>query len=169
MPRVPEGRLMLRRLRRRTPLRRSPMRRGRRRSRYARRPRDLEFMRLVKRLPCSVRVDPPDPQRRTPCRGRVEADHMGERGLGQKADDRTCAPMCEAHHRERTAHSGAFRDLTRDQVRVWRARAIAHTASAVAAVAERLAGRPERAWWESEEDAAQRRWALDDDDRRGSP
>lgn len=30
----------------------------------------------------------------------VEAHHAGERGLGQKADDRTAIPLCRDHHLE---------------------------------------------------------------------
>jgi hypothetical protein len=86
-------------------------------------------MRWVKRLPCSVRVEAPDPDvLPTTCSGRVEADHMGlERGLGQKADDSTCAPLCRKHHRERTDHVGTFRSVTRDMEREWRGRAITRT------------------------------------------
>ncbi len=99
-------------------------------------------MRFVKRQPCFVRVLSPialASEMRpvlvalavvTPCRGRVEADHMGARGIGQKADDRTCAPLCSGHHRERTDHFGTFKHLTRDELRAWRARAIEHTQQA---------------------------------------
>lgn len=127
---------------RRTPLRRgapikrgAPMKRSRiaarpkKPSSYRRRPRDLEYMAWVRRQPCIVRSLPPDPARLTPCSGRVEADHLGQRGLGQKADDRTCAPMCSQHHRERTDHSGAFRDLTQLEQRAWRVRALELVAS----------------------------------------
>lgn len=103
------------------------MRRGRRRSRYARRDRDLEYMLLVKSLPCAVLTCAPDASRVTPCNGAIEADHMGPRGLGQKASDRTCVPMCEQHHRERTDHCGAFRNLSQAEVRSWRAGALERT------------------------------------------
>lgn len=113
---------------RRTPLRRRRwMQRGRRTTTYARRPRDVDHMKLVKRLACSVRVDPPDPDRLTRCGGRVEADHMGERGIGQKCDDHETAPLCEQHHRERSDHAGAFADLTRDDVRAWKRRQVERT------------------------------------------
>ena len=113
---------------RRTPLRRKTPLRSRRRSRYARRERDTTFMLFVKTLLCSVEEERPDADREpTACYGPVEADHMGARGLGRKADDRTCAPLCRQHHRERGDHSGSFKHLTRDQVRAWRARAIART------------------------------------------
>lgn len=113
---------------RRTPLRRRRwMQRGRRTTTYARRERDVDYMLRVKRLACSARVDPPNPDKITPCRGRVEADHMGERGIGQKCDDRETAPMCQAHHDQRSTHSGAFAALTRGDVRVWRARQVERT------------------------------------------
>lgn len=97
------------------------------RSAYARRPRDRAFMMFVRKLPCAVRVEPPDPLRLTPCTGRVEADHMGDRAVGQKADDTTCVPMCATHHVQRTTHWGCFRNLDREQLRGWRARQIART------------------------------------------
>ena len=108
--------------------RRTPLDPRSRRTKYARRVRDLDFMRWVKGLLCSVEEERPDPDRDpTPCCGRVEADHMGMRALGRKAADATCAPMCQQHHRERGDHSGSFRHLTREQVRAWRARAVART------------------------------------------
>lgn len=119
------------------------MRTRRRSTKYSRRERDLEFMRFVKRQPCFVRVlSPlalaaelrpvvmPTSVLATPCGGPVEADHMGERGIGQKADDKTCAPLCQKHHRERHDHSGTFRPLTKAELRAWRARAIEHTQAA---------------------------------------
>jgi len=100
-------------------------------SSYARRPRDMEFMGFVRTQPCSVSVEAPDPIRApSPCSPRIEADHMGERALGRKADDTTCAPLCSQHHRERTDHSGSFRHITRDEARAWRARAIDRTQAA---------------------------------------
>lgn len=102
---------------------------------YRRRERDLEFMRWVRHQPCILRVicpflSMPVGFATTPCSGPVEADHMGERGIGQKADDRTCVPMCRNHHRERTDHMRTFRPLTRDELRAWRAAAIEHTQAA---------------------------------------
>lgn len=113
-------------LRRKTPLRRRARltSRPRRASSYRRRERDLPFMAWIRRQACIVRVLPPDPNRLTPCGGRVEADHLGDRALGRKADDRTCAPLCAQHHRERTDHAGAWRDLDRAGARAWSARAL---------------------------------------------
>lgn len=115
-------------LRQRTALRRSPMRRGAKRSKYARRERHWDFMSFVRGLLCSVEEDRPDPDHDpTPCSGEIEADHAGRRGIGQKADDRTCIPMCSGHHRERTDHSWSFKHLNQEQLRAWIARQILRT------------------------------------------
>lgn len=113
----------------RTPLvRRKAIRRRRRASKYARRLRDGVFMRFVKTLLCSVEEEWPDPNTPpTPCSGVIEADHMGDRGLGQKCSDSETAPMCTGHHRERTDHTGSFKHLKREDVRAWRQRAIQRT------------------------------------------
>lgn len=88
----------------------------------------MAFMAFVKTLPCSVEEEWPDVDTiPTTCRGPIEADHMGARGLGQKADDRTCAPLCTGHHRERTDHTGSFKHVTKDHERGWRARAVLRT------------------------------------------
>jgi len=55
----------------------------------------------------------------TPCYGNIEADHAGRRGIGQKADDRTCIPLCRNHHRERTDFSGTFKGWTQNGMRIW--------------------------------------------------
>jgi hypothetical protein len=113
---------------RRTPITRRPMRRGRHRSKYSKRDRDFAFMGFVKLQLCSVEEENPDPDRDpTPCSGVIEADHVGERGMGQKADDRTCIPMCTGHHRERHDHCGTFKYCTREQIRGWKRRAMART------------------------------------------
>jgi hypothetical protein len=124
------------------PLRRSTRLRARGNTKYRRRERDFEFMGWVKKQPCIARSLPPlrfiaatAAERwlhatQTPCTGRVEADHAGERGIGQKADDRTCIPLCTRHHRERTDHSFSFKFLVRDELRAWRAEAITRTQTA---------------------------------------
>ena len=53
------------------------------------------------------------------CTGRIEADHMGRRGIGQKAEDSTCAPMCTKHHRHRTDVYGFFKGWTQAELRLW--------------------------------------------------
>ncbi len=96
----------------------------------------------TKRQACTVRELPPssfviDPDRAalaasktTPCRGRIEADHMGARGVGQKAGDETVAPMCTGHHGERTDHKATFFFLNQNELRMWRAEAIARNQTA---------------------------------------
>lgn len=86
-------------------------------------------MRWVKRQTCFVRELAPSDVK-TFCSGPIEADHMGERGMGQKAADNTCVPMCGGHHRERHDHAGTFRPLKKPELRAWRARAIEHTQAA---------------------------------------
>ncbi len=61
----------------------------------------------------------------TPCYGAIEADHLGERAMGQKADDRTTAPLCAQHHLERTSFSGFFKNWTREGMREWTVEEIA--------------------------------------------
>ena len=51
--------------------------------------RDPEYLRFIRGQPCCV------------C-GRtwgIEAAHTGPRGLGQKASDHSCIPLCWKHHR----------------------------------------------------------------------
>ncbi|MDQ3276641.1 MAG: hypothetical protein M3Q39_16825 [Actinomycetota bacterium] len=121
-------------LRRRTPLKRSPMRRKAKSTSYARRERDVPHMMLVKSLPCLLHGELGAGR----CSGEVQADHAGlGRGLGQKADDRTCIPLCRTHHQHRTDSAGFFKSLTREERRHWIRVAIARTELAIA---EKLAG-----------------------------
>lgn len=118
-------------LARRTPLRRKTWMKQRRATpRRSGRVYDVEFRAWCRHQPCAVRDEAPDPNRLTTCGGRVEADHQGARAAGRKADDETCVPLCRAHHRQRTDHSGAFRELDQEQLRAWRGRAIERTQAA---------------------------------------
>lgn len=54
------------------------------------------------------------------CEGVVEADHAGDRGVGQKAPDRTCVPLCTRHHWERTNMKGYFKAYDAPMMRDWR-------------------------------------------------
>src|SRR5437899_8847321 len=60
----------------------------------ARRPmkpvRDPEYLRFIRGQPCCV------------CERTwgIEAAHTGPRGLGQKASDHSCIPLCWKHHRK---------------------------------------------------------------------
>lgn len=111
-------------LKRKTPLRATrTMARGKGKTKYKSRERAFDYMGWVKSQRCIVRVfaelyasaqrdrivdQSPSVLCESKCGGEVEADHMGERGLGRKALDATCVPICMQHHRERTDFSGAF-------------------------------------------------------------
>jgi hypothetical protein len=115
-------------LQRRTPLRRGPFRRKAKSTAYARRERDVDYMLAVKGLPCALN----SVEGAGLCSGKVEADHAGERGLGVKAADQTCIPMCTKHHRDRTDVRGFFAPLSKDDRRHWCRLAIARTQHAIA-------------------------------------
>lgn len=104
-------------LRRSTPLRRKSWMKARGDTKYRRRPRFLDYMMWIKREPCCARAV--GYLVSAPCRGRVEADHAGKRVTGQKADDRTCIPLCQRHHQDRNDFQGAFRAFKHDQMRAW--------------------------------------------------
>lgn len=110
-------------MRRKSPLRRRKPMRATGKTKYRARPRDLEYMRWVKRQPCAVRSLwaqwPTVEGESWTCRGSVEADHAGRRGIGRKADDDTCIPLCQAHHRQRTDFSGVFRNWDQALMRGW--------------------------------------------------
>jgi hypothetical protein len=98
-------------LKRTASLRRKTWMRSRSNSKYRRRARDLPYMAWVRTLSCAAYGI-------GPCSGRIEADHAGRRALSQKADDRTCIPLCTQHHRQRGSFAGPF--LEWDQVRMRR-------------------------------------------------
>ena len=102
----------------------APMRR-RGKTSYARRERNWDFMGWVKLQPCFL-------AHHGGCGGTIEADHCGDRGLGQKATDETCVPLCTTHHRQRTDMRGLFTDFTAAEMRDWRYWAIARTQAAYA-------------------------------------
>jgi hypothetical protein len=78
------------------------------------RERFFDFMWFVKLQPCLLRE-------LGDCEGAIQADHAGlDRGLSQKADDRTCIPMCDKHHRDRTESRGFFFAMTPEQRVDWR-------------------------------------------------
>jgi len=136
-------------MKRSKPLRRkTPMRRKRTKPRRGR-ARDPEYMAKVRRLACVVRAArqlgwPFMPVERsvetvalfvTNCSGRVQADHMGERGHGAKSHDRETVPMCKSHHDQRTngcGVSGTFRFWTKSEMRAFREWAIERTQREVA-------------------------------------
>lgn len=62
------------------------------------------------------------------CNGGIEAHHAGnDRGLGQKADDSTCVPLCVAHHREFHGATGYFKTMDKAMRRAWAKSAIERT------------------------------------------
>lgn len=81
---------------------------------------DPFFVQYVRSLPCAAWA-------LGPCYGRVEAHHAGQRGLGQKAHDNTCVPLCTQHHRNWHDHSGPFRTWTKTDRREWIAQTISFT------------------------------------------
>ena len=64
------------------------------------------------------------------CAGPIEADHAGRRGLGRKADDDTCIPLCQLHHHDRHAFAGVFRTWNQPMMRAFLERAIEMTRAA---------------------------------------
>jgi hypothetical protein len=75
-------------------------------------------MTWIRSLPCAARG-------LGLCQGTVEADHAGRRGLGQKADDRTCIPLCQWHHAQRGSFHGPFRQWDQAEMRSWLADMVA--------------------------------------------
>jgi len=62
------------------------------------------------------------------CRGRTEACHEGRKpGMAMKCDDALTLPMCSAHHRQWTDHTGIFKGWTKEQRRSWADERIAET------------------------------------------
>jgi hypothetical protein len=104
----------------RTPLRRyarlesrHPMRKRARKPRRVSTPEDRAYMDFIRTLACCA----PMPHL---CRGCIDPHHAGIKpGLGLKAPDDTCIPMCRRSHREWEDHAGQFRGWTREQRREW--------------------------------------------------
>ena len=91
---------------------------------YRRRRRLLVYMAWVKTQPCELA----GVEGAGHCWGGIEADHAGEKpGLGMKADDSTCIPLCSRHHRHRTVRDGFFRGMTREAELDWRMAAVLRT------------------------------------------
>ncbi len=89
--------------------------------------RDRDYMVWVKTLPC-VAGDLEGGEERSRCSGPVEAHHAGTRGMSQKAEDRTCIPLCAYHHRGCWhGASGVFKSWDREARRAWAVRMICQT------------------------------------------
>jgi hypothetical protein len=111
-------------LARKKPMRRGKPLRSKGKGKYARRERDLAYMKLVKTLPCAVSATPTRWTRIAPalctlCTGEVQADHAGSRAMGRKCPDDETIPLCRKHHRERTDLRGAFKGWDRIEMRRW--------------------------------------------------
>ncbi len=91
-------------------------------SKYKRRPRDLKYMAWIRRQPCAARELTEGLAH--DCDGPVEADHAGRRPVGQKADDRTCIPLCSHHHAMRGSFHGIFGSWDQATMRAWLLRMI---------------------------------------------
>jgi hypothetical protein len=61
------------------------------------------------------------------CQGGIQAHHAGDRGLGQRAHDRTAIPLCLLHHRCWHDGNGAFLGWDRERRRDWADDQIAKT------------------------------------------
>lgn len=106
-----------------------PKERKAKRSKYARRERAFDYMVWIKSLGCMLGGAWPQAGKQirpqvTPCGGPIEADHAGDRGVGRKAPDSTCIPLCRNHHGQRTDMRGAFRYFKAKDMRAWRHGAI---------------------------------------------
>jgi len=87
------------------------------RSKYKSRTRHVAYMLWVKGLPCLMLGV------WGCCEGPIEADHAGQRGVGRKAHDATCSPLCRYHHRA----SRFPRSWSQDQRRAWLHAAVVYT------------------------------------------
>lgn len=58
------------------------------------------------------------------CYGPTEAHHAGSHGLGQKAPDRTCVPLCASHHRALTDRTGVFSRWPSGALKTWELAAV---------------------------------------------
>jgi hypothetical protein len=124
---------------RRQPLKRGkPPKRKRATPRRSSRVRNEAWLAEVRKLPCCVST--------TWCLGRVEADHAGKRGLGQKCSDRETIPLCSIHHRHRTDCVGYFRGWTADRMRAWCDARIAETQTTVTGNLAGVGGAPGVPW-----------------------
>ena len=105
------------------------------RSKYRGRLRFTDYMLWVKRQPCLMRGV------WGTCEGPVEADHAGPRGVGRKAHDSTCIPLCHYHH-----HASRFpRSWPQPQRRAWLYAAIVYTQACARAAGIPVPADPEPA------------------------
>lgn len=128
----------------RSPLKRGkPKRRKPKSTKYSRRERDFDYMGWIKRQDCMMATDAVTGDlwkggRPAECRGVTEAHHAGRRGMGQKADDDTCLPLCAHHHHMRTDHLEVFANWYPGAMREWEDSMIARYQAAWRTVASAL-------------------------------
>lgn len=75
---------------------RSPIKRRRPGKPRRGRVRDPKYLAWLREQWCAICEFRPGSEAGT---GHIEAAHVGERGLGQKSDDRAAIPLCVRHHR----------------------------------------------------------------------
>lgn len=87
-----------------------------------------------------------DPPRNTPIEA-AHVDHGGDKGMGSKASDRFCIPLCQRHHDEQSGKIGSFR-----QRGGWKTFELKYGFDAVQVAAEYWLRWPARRQWEDERD-----------------
>ena len=113
---------------RKTPLARKTRLKPIGKSKHARRTRDHDFMAFIRWCDCALK----DVAGTTCSGGRIEADHVGERGgrpgaapAQRRTADDTCIPMCgigndgNGHHWQRTNYRGYFKGWNGERMREW--------------------------------------------------
>lgn len=88
--------------------------------------RDPQYTTEVRRLPCIARSS------MTSCGGPIHAHHAGVRpGMGIKADDMSCIPLCAIHHHELHSLGGSFGPRYIPNLRLWQDQAVLQTMAEV--------------------------------------
>lgn len=91
-------------------------------SKYRKRVRDPERMLWIKEQSCCAANDLLLPSEYVgPCQGVTEADHAGGgSGMGRKAPDHTCIPLCVRHHRAPGLDHLLYGHVPHGYVREWK-------------------------------------------------
>lgn len=75
---------------------------------------DDAYREWVRTQPCCAPCAP------SGCWPNIEAHHAGSSGMGQRAHDHTCIPLCSAHHVPGLhQNAGPFKGWKREQLRDW--------------------------------------------------
>lgn len=77
--------------------------------------------------------------------GGMEANHAGDRGVGQRAHDHTAFPLCLLHHRHWSDGTGVFKHWTKEQRATYAKEAIDGTRARLNLVNPQDQPRPSRA------------------------